>query len=203
MKYIKGTAPFAIKDGKKTLIQTYHQSKEEGLKGNSYTNALMVVETQSDKMVLVSDAKCLLPLPSRGAILDRSHNINLAGIEELVIHPEIFDKLVADGILDQGGNLVTAEKKAAPAPAPAPEPAEAPRAEPEADPASNPADVNGDGVVDAQDVAEVATAAAEADAIDKLTPAKLRKKYEEVFGKKAPSNWKDATVAKKIKESLK
>ena len=106
MKYIKAEAPFALEDGKKTLVQTYHHKAKEGMRDNAYTNALMVNANISDKMVLVSDAKCLLPYPSRGAILDRSHNINLAELEELAIHPETWDKLVAQGVLDKNGNVL-------------------------------------------------------------------------------------------------
>jgi pyruvate/2-oxoglutarate dehydrogenase complex dihydrolipoamide acyltransferase (E2) component len=200
MKYTKGKAPFALKDGKKTLIQTFHQSPKEGLKGNSYTRALMVTSAVSDKMVLEADAKCLLPAVSRGAILDRSHNVNLADIETLEIHPEIWDKLVADGVIDKDGNPV-GKKAAKPAPAPAAAPEPAPRTEAPADPAS-PLDVNKDGVVDAKDTAEVATAVAESEAIDAMTLPQLKKKYKEVFGKAPGSNWKKLTIVKKLKASL-
>lgn len=211
MKYTKGTAPFAIKDGKKTVIQTFCQSPKQGLRGNSYSDALMVTANQSDKMVLTSDAKCLLPYPSRGAILDRSHNINLGEVTEITVHPEIWDTLVEQGVLDKNGNLLQvkgAEAKVeedvptmpAPEPEAAAEPEEAPRAE--ANPASNPLDVDGDGDVDAADVAAVAEAAADADAIDAMTLPQLKKKYEKVFGKAPGSNWKKETIANKIKKSL-
>lgn len=106
MKYLKAEAPFTLKDGKTTKIRVYHQAPKEDARDVKYMEALMVTKNASDKMVLKSDAKALLPYPSRGAVLDRSHDVNLAGITELKIHPEMWDELVKSGKIDVEGNPI-------------------------------------------------------------------------------------------------
>lgn len=154
MKYVKAEAPFALKDGKKTLIQVFDGSNGKAIQSREYIKAAMLAPTESKQMVLLADAKALLPYPSRGAILDRSHSVNLAGITEIQMHPEIFDHLVEQGILSVDGvALKVAAKEER-------REAEKTEAAPTEETASN-LDVNKDGVVDANDVKIVAEAAAE------------------------------------------
>jgi hypothetical protein len=214
MKYKKGKSPFALKDGKKTIARIWIQHPKKAMEHLTDARVLMVSAADSDKMVLTSDIKALQPWPSNGAILPRTHQLNVLNVAEggvIELHPDSFAQYVKDGIIDAKGKCLTVsepktEKAAAPAPAPAPAaaPAEAPRTEAPKDPASaaGPNDVNGDGVVDAADTAEVAKAAAANEAIDKMNITALRKKYKEVFSKTAPKNWKKETIAKKIKASL-
>lgn len=163
MKYIKAEAPFALKDGKKTLIQVFHQEAGQPMRDSEYIKAAMVAPTSGDKMVLLADAKALLPYPSRGAILTRSHAVNLAELEELHIHPEIFDDLVARGILTIDGvaaKVVAKEERRAA------DKNEAALVN-EAAPAGSDFDVDKDGDVDATDVKMVAEAAASEESLEK------------------------------------
>lgn len=154
MKYVKAEAPFALKDGKKTLIQVFDGSNGKAIQNREYLKAAMLSPTESDKMVLLADAKALLPYPSRGAILSRSHSVNLAGTKEILMHPEVFDHLVEQGVLSVDGVALKVAAKAER------REAEKTEAAPKEETTSD-LDVNNDGVVDANDVKIVAEAAAE------------------------------------------
>lgn len=172
MKYVKAEAPFALEDGKRTLIQAFYQKPGETMRNNEYIKAAMQSEMNSDKMVLLADVKSLLPYPTRGAILKRSYSINMAGVQEIQLHPEVFDELVEKGVLDKKGTYLKETSKKAPAvvveeviaePAIKEPTIEEPIVEePDIDiPKESPLDVNQDGAVDAKDVKIVADAAAE------------------------------------------
>jgi hypothetical protein len=164
MKYVKAEAPFALEDGKKTLIQVFHQEAGQVMRDSEYIKAAMVAPTSGDKMVLLADAKCLLPYPSRGAILTRSHSANLAGLEELHIHPEIFDQLVERGILTVDGvaaKVVEKQERRA-----AEKTEAAPVIEAAPDDKGSDFDVDKDGDVDATDVKMVAEAAADEESLE-------------------------------------
>lgn len=143
MQYKKGKAPFAIKDGKKTLIQVFKQ--EHGKTNTSfYVKALMKVG--SNQMILVENLKMLGPGPSYGTILPKTHLLDLKTWPETVeLHPDVFDDYVKKGIIaeDTDPSEIITESLAM--------------------------DVNKDGVVDAKDVAEVANEAARIAAEDSIT----------------------------------
>lgn len=215
MKYKKAKAPFKAKEGKKTVARIWRQEPGKPLEALSNSEVLMVPATgKDDKMVLQSDVKALLPWPSRGAVVPRSHQLNVSEILRtgvIELHPDVYAEYVKKGIIDKKGNCLTVtvkEEKTEEAPAPEAPAAPAPPAEPAADPASAPAgeqppvrpepathtpeDVNKDGAVTQADL----------DAVDAMNLTQVRAKYKEVFGRKATSTWKKETLAKKIKEKI-
>ena len=138
MKYIKGKRPFAQAAEKGAQIRTFVHEPRGNVQHAKYSKAYMVSAVESDKMILASDIRCLIPLRTKGAILGRSFDKNMAGLKELTLTPEAFDALVAEGYIDTAGEVIEKETQ--------------PGEEPEA---IEPADLNKDGVVDDKDVAIV------------------------------------------------
>lgn len=110
MKYIKVEAPFSLEEGKKSQVQVFKSEPGKTLDVR-YIKALMLPSSGSDKMVLTSDIKCLLPYPSRGAVIDRSHKVDFAGVEELHIEASAFDELVKEGKISAEGVYLTVKEK--------------------------------------------------------------------------------------------
>ncbi len=110
MKYRKATAPFPLEKGMKTLVTTFTQVHGQKAQKVNTSHALMINALQSDKMVLKEHAKCLLPILTAGAILPRKHEINLANIAVIDLHPDYWDEYLKKGLIDEEGNFVTKQE---------------------------------------------------------------------------------------------
>jgi len=178
MKYVKAPAPFDLAKAKKSMIRVFARQRRGAMTSMQQTKALMLPSShKSPNMVLTADVKALKPFPSRGAILSRSHAVNVAptlnsGV--ILLHPDIFDEYVTKGIIDSEGNYPPLRKKAP---------------------------VKKEAKVVKEKPKKAAPKKAKKKAPAKAKPATLtqvRAAYKKKFGKMPPKNWKKETIAKRL-----